>query len=328
LIKDSKTTLVSSVPAAGLVTGDSLLWAYAGLKPFDSYTIDIEVKLAAPPTLNNGDTLRYKAFINSTTGSAAAVDLTPLDDTAHLAQVVVGSYDPNDKQENVAGKIPLAKVATGEDIQYIIRFQNTGTDTAFTIRITDTLDTKLNWNSLQMIGASHSYKMTVVDGNKISWTFPNINLPDSNVNEPLSHGYIAFRIKAKSNLTAGEYFQNKASIYFDYNLPVETNRTTTVVSTGIITNVRNLSNNDIQLLVLPNPTNGNFYLKLNGRLSGKFECSIIDLYGRVIQTQVIERGNGQDVQLIPLQLERVSAGVYHVILRQKAKIWQQRIIVQ
>ena len=144
----------------------------------------------------------------------------------------------------------------------------------------------------------------------------------------MSHGYIAFRIKAKSNLTAGEYFQNKASIYFDYNLPVETNRTTTVVSTGIITNVRNLSNNDIQLLVLPNPTNGNFYLKLNGRLSGKFECSIIDLYGRVIQTQVIERGNGEDVQLIPLQLERVSAGVYHVILRQKAKIWQQKIILQ
>lgn len=327
-IKDPRVTLVSSTPAAGLVTGDSLLWAYAGLKPFDSYTIDIEVKLAAPPTLNNGDTLRYKAFINSTTGSSAAVDVTPLDDTAHIAQVVVGSYDPNDKQENVAGKIPLAKIAIGEDIQYLIRFQNTGTDTAFTVRITDTLDAKLNWNSLQMIGASHPYKMTVVDGNKINWTFPNINLPDSNVNEPLSHGYIAFRIKAKSNLTAGEYFQNKASIYFDYNLPVETNRTTTVVSSAIITNVRNLSNDDIQLLVLPNPTSGNFYLKLNGRLSGKFECSIIDLYGRAIQTQVIERGNGQDVQLIPLQLERASAGVYHVILRQKNNIWQQRIIVQ
>jgi uncharacterized repeat protein (TIGR01451 family) len=327
-IKDSRVTLISSAPAAGLVTGDSLLWAYAGLKPFDSYTIDIEVKLSAPPTLNNGDTLRYKAFINSTTGSSAAIDLTPLDDTAHIAQVVVGSYDPNDKQENVAGKIPLAKVAIGEDIQYLIRFQNTGTDTAFTVRITDTLDVKLNWNSLQMISSSHSYKMTVVDGNKISWTFPNINLPDSNVNEPLSQGYIAFRIKAKSNLTAGEYFQNKASIYFDYNLPVETNRTTTVVSTAIITNVRNLSNDDIQLLVLPNPTSGNFYLKLNGRLTGKFECSIIDLYGRVIQTQVIERGSGQDVQLIPLHLERVSTGVYHVILRQKDKIWQQRIMVQ
>lgn len=326
LIKDARVTLVSSIPAVGLVTGDSLLWSFGAFKPFDEYTINIELKLAAPPTVNNGDTLRYAAAIVPATG--IGTDLTPLDDTARLAQVVVGSYDPNDKQENVAGKIPLAKVAIGEDIQYLIRFQNTGTDTAFTVRITDTLDAKLNWNSLQMIGSGHSYKMTVVDGNKISWAFPNINLPDSNVNEPLSHGYIAFRIKAKNNLTAGEYFQNKASIYFDYNLPVETNRTTTVVSSAIITNVRNLSNDDIQLLVLPNPTSGNFYLKLNGRLSGKFECSIIDLYGRVIQTQVIERGNGQDVQLIPLQLERVSAGVYHVILRQKNNMWQQRIIVQ
>lgn len=328
LIKDSKTTLVSSVPAAGLVTGDSLLWMYAGLKPFDSYSIDVEVKLATPPTLNNGDTLRYKAFINSTTGSAAAVDLTPLDDTVHLDQVVVGSYDPNDKQENVAGKIPLAKIVSGEDIQYVVRFQNTGTDTAFTVRITDTLDAKLNWNSLQMNSASHPYKMTVVDGNKISWTFPNIDLPDSNVNEPLSHGYIAFRIKAKSNLTAGEYFQNKASIYFDYNLPVVTNKTTTVVSSAIITSVRNLSNDEMKLVTLPNPSNGNFYMKLSGKLTGKFEYTVVDLHGRIFQTQTLERTSSQDTQFIPLNLNRLSAGVYYIVLKQKDKVWQQQIILQ
>ncbi|QNA43350.1 DUF7619 domain-containing protein [Lacibacter sediminis] len=327
LIKDPKVTLVSSAPAAGLVTGDSLLWMYAGLKPFDSYSVDIEVKLAAPPTLNNGDTLRYKAFINSTTGSAAAVDLTPLDDTVHLAQVVVGSYDPNDKQENVAGKIPLAKIVSGENIQYVVRFQNTGTDTAFTVRITDTLDAKLNWNSLQMINASHPYKMTVVDGNTISWTFPNINLPDSNVNEPLSHGYIAFRIKAKSNLTSGEYFQNKASIYFDYNLPVLTNTAVTVVSNALITNVRDFVNKDMQIVAMPNPSSGSLYLKLSGKLTGRFEYSVIDLYGRVFQTKSIERNNVQDSQLIPLQVNNLSAGVYYIVLRQKVKVWQQKIIL-
>ncbi len=328
LIKDPSVTLVSSVPAAGLVTGDSLLWMYAGFKPFDSYSIDVEVKLAAPPTLNNGDTLHYKALINSTTGSAAAVDLTPLDDTAHLNQFVVGSYDPNDKQENVAGKIPLAKIVNGEDIQYVIRFQNTGTDTAFTVRITDTLDAKLNWNSLQMIAASHNYKMTIIDGNKITWIFDRINLPDSNVNEPLSHGYIAFRIKAKNNLTSGEYFQNKASIYFDYNLPVVTNKTTTVVSTAIITNVRDLVNKDMQLVAMPNPSSGELYMKLSGKLTGKFEYSIIDLYGRVLQTKSIERNSVQDTQLIPLHLNNLSAGVYYIVLRQKENVWQQMIILQ
>ncbi|MEJ8844783.1 T9SS type A sorting domain-containing protein [Lacibacter sp. H375] len=326
LIKDARVTLVSSIPAVGLVTGDSLLWSFGAFKPFDEYTINIELKLAVPPTVNNGDTLRYAAAIVPATG--IGTDLTPLDDTARLAQVVVGSYDPNDKQENVAGKIPLAKVAIGEDIQYLIRFQNTGTDTAFTVRITDTLDTKLNWNSLQMIGASHSYKMTVVDGNKISWTFPNISLPDSNVNELLSQGYIAFRIKAKNNLTSGEYFQNKASIYFDYNLPVETNRTTTVVSTAIITSVRNLSNDEMKLVTLPNPSNGNFYVKLSGKLTGKFEYTVVDLYGRIYQTQTLERISNQDTQLIPLYLNRLGAGVYYVVLKQKGKVWQQKIVLQ
>jgi uncharacterized repeat protein (TIGR01451 family) len=286
------------------------------------------LKLAAPPTLNNGDTLRYKALITSVSGGAAGVDLTPMDDTSFVAQLVTGAYDPNDKQENVAGKIPLAKITSGEDIQYVIRFQNTGTDTAFTVRITDTLDTKLNWNSLQMTGASHAYKMKVDDGNKITWIFDNILLPDSNVNEPLSHGYIAFRIKAKTTLAAGDYFQNKASIYFDYNLPIVTNNAITVVSSAIVTSVRNVSNDEMKIVALPNPSNGNLYMKISGKLIGKFEYSIIDLYGRVLQTQTIERNAGQDTQLVPLQLKTIGAGVYYIVLRQKEKLWQQKIIVQ
>lgn len=328
LIKDSKTTLVSSLPAAGLVTGDSILWAYAGLKPFDSYSIDIEVKLAAPPTLNNGDTLRYKAIISSTNGGAPAIDLTPMDDTSFVAQVVTGAYDPNDKQENVAGKIPLAKITSGEDIQYVIRFQNTGTDTAFTVRITDTLDTKLNWNSLQMTAASHPYKMKVYNGNKITWIFDNILLPDSNVNEPLSHGYITFRIKAKTNLSAGDYFQNKASIYFDYNLPIVTNTAITVVSNAIVTSVRDADNSDMQIMALPNPTTGNFYLKLSGERIGKFEYSVIDLFGRVLQTGKMERNSRRDTQYIPINLNKAGAGVFYIVVRQKDKVWQQKLIVQ
>jgi len=251
-----------------------------------------------------------------------------MDDTSFVAQLVTGAYDPNDKQENVAGKIPLAKITSGEDIQYVIRFQNTGTDTAFTVRIADTLDTKLDWNSLQMTAASHAYKMKVDDGNKITWIFDNILLPDSNINEPLSHGYLAFRIKAKTNLSAGDYFQNKASIYFDYNLPIVTNTAITVVSNAIVTSVRNVSNDEMKIVALPNPSNGNLYMKISGKLIGKFEYSIIDLYGRVLQTQIIERSGGQDTQLVPLQLNTIGAGVYYIVLRQKEKLWQQKIIIQ
>ncbi|RXK57836.1 T9SS type A sorting domain-containing protein [Lacibacter luteus] len=326
VLKDSRTTIVSTVPATTVVRGDSLVWLFGAFKPFDEYTINIELKTAAPPTLNNGDTLRYVAAIIPSTG--IGTDLTPLDDTARLAQVVVGSYDPNDKQENVAGKIPLAKITSGEDIQYLIRFQNTGTDTAFTVQITDTLDAKLNWNSFQMIAASHPYKITVKDGNKITWTFSNINLPDSNRNSLLSNGFISFKIKAKTSLAAGDYFQNKASIYFDYNLPVITNTATTVVSTAVITAVRLVVNTDMQLLAMPNPSGGDLYIKLSGKLNGKFEYTVVDMFGRVLQQKALERSSSSDVQLIPLRLNNLSKGVYFIIVRQKEKQWKQQIIIQ
>ncbi|MFY7841072.1 MAG: DUF7619 domain-containing protein [Lacibacter sp.] len=326
LLKDPRTTIVSTVPATTVVRGDSLVWLFAAFKPFDEYTVNIELKTAAPPTLNNGDTLRYVAAIIPSTG--IGTDLTPLDDTARLAQVVVGSYDPNDKQENVAGKIPLAKITSGEDIQYLIRFQNTGTDTAFTVQITDTLDAKLNWNSFQMIAASHTYKIKVKDGNKITWTFSNINLPDSNRNSLLSNGFISFKIKAKTNLAAGDYFQNKASIYFDYNLPVVTNTATTVVSTAVITAVRPVANTEMQLLAMPNPSGGNLYMKVSGKLSGKFEYTVVDLFGRVLQQNTLVRSNASETQLIPLRLNNLSKGVYYIVVRQKEKQWKQQIIIQ
>jgi uncharacterized repeat protein (TIGR01451 family) len=142
---------------------------------------------------------------------------------------VAGSYDPNDKTENFAGSIALEQVTKGDYINYVIRFQNTGTDTAFTIHVRDTLDTKLDLNSLDMIAASHPYKLTLSGSNQLDWEFPNIKLVDSVRNEPASHGFIAYRIKPKNNLVVGDIVENSASVYFDFNLPVKTNNALTEV---------------------------------------------------------------------------------------------------
>ena len=50
-------------------------------------------------------------------------------------------------------------------------------------------------------------------------------LPDSNVNEPASHGFIKFRIQQKASNPTGARIENTAAIYFDYNAPVLTNTT-------------------------------------------------------------------------------------------------------
>jgi fimbrial isopeptide formation D2 family protein len=228
-VKSNKLTVLSTSPAYSSINGDTLRWNYSNLKPQDTANILINLKVAAPPTVNFGDRLNFVASI-----LPVASDITPANDTARLIQLVGGSYDPNDKKEAHGGVLTQQQVAGSEWLNYTIRFQNTGTDTAFTVIVRDTLSSKVDWNSLQMTSASHAYQLAIKEGNKLTWTFDNIKLVDSIRNEPASHGYISFKIKANSNLSAGDTVRNTASIYFDYNLPVQTNAENTVVESVVL----------------------------------------------------------------------------------------------
>jgi len=222
--KDSRLNLLYTVPAFTSVSGDTLKWNFTNLKPLDSGSITIRMVVQSPPAVNINDTLSSMAIITPVTG-----DITPTDDTAILKQRVQGPYDPNDKTENLAGRISVQQVSTVSYINYLVRFQNTGNDTAFNISIRDTLDQKLDWSSLQMVSSSHAYQLNIKSQNQLTWNFNNIMLVDSNHNENGSHGFIAYRIKPKNNLVIGDVIKNTASIYFDYNLPVRTNTQETVV---------------------------------------------------------------------------------------------------
>lgn len=200
-------------------TGSSLTLSETGLVPgmqknFIGY-------FSVNTTAVIGDSLRSGAHITS---AAAA---------AHDSDVVAirGSYDPNDK--SATPKLTPAQVSNGDYIYYTIRFQNTGTDTAFNIVVTDTLDNKLQPSTMQMIATSHPCITTVKD-NKISFEFINILLPDSNVNQLKSHGYISFRIKPVNTLVVNDIVPNKAAIYFDYNSPVVTNSAVTTIVDPVV----------------------------------------------------------------------------------------------
>lgn len=323
LIKDSRTSFSLSLPLPASITADNITWNYTNLQPLDSITIGIEMNVAPPPTVNINDTLKFTAVVLPVAG-----DLTPADDTSRLRQRVVGSYDPNDKLESFAGRIPLRTVQEGAYINYVIRFQNTGNDTAFFVRLLDTLDTKLDWNSFQMIGSSHAYNLTIKDGNKLNWFFDNIKLPDSTTNLNRSIGYVSFRIKPKTNLVANDVIQNKASIYFDYNLPIVTNTAVTTVTADIATGIRDVQNNEMKLLLGPNPANSYSLLQISGELTGKFELRIVDNNGRVILQQTLRKNSITETIQVPLNIQQLPAGVYYIQLQQKEKSWQQKLLLQ
>ncbi|MFT3911685.1 MAG: SdrD B-like domain-containing protein [Ferruginibacter sp.] len=204
----------SSSNAAVINTGNSLTLAEPGFvagaqNNFVAY-------FRVNPAAVIGDSLRAYAHISG--GTAAASDSNVV--------AIRGAYDPNDK--TATPKLLPSQVINGDYINYTIRFQNTGNDTAFNVVITDTLNAFLQTASLQVLNTSHPCKITVKD-NIVYFEFINILLPDSNVNQFKSHGYVNFRIKPQSNLVINNTIPNYAAIYFDYNSPVITNTAITTI---------------------------------------------------------------------------------------------------
>ncbi len=195
-------------------TGNNLILNASGMAPLQqgSLTAWFRVK----PTTPLGDSLIAGASLTANSKTA----------TSFSRVIIRGSFDPNDKMATT--QLTPSQVANGQYIDYTIRFQNTGTDTAFNVVISDTLNTDLLVSTLQMTATSHNCKTTVKD-NIVFFEFLNILLPDSNINEPLSHGFVSFRVQTEPTVAVNSTIPNKAAIYFDYNAPIITNTAGTLI---------------------------------------------------------------------------------------------------
>ncbi|HHS95687.1 MAG TPA: T9SS type A sorting domain-containing protein, partial [Phaeodactylibacter sp.] len=134
----------------------------------------------------------------------------------------VNAADPYIKDAYPKGYSDPHYIQANTDIDYIIRFQNTGLDTAHNILIVDTLSPHLDIASIRHGTSSHPYHMELEGDNVLRFSFDNIMLPDSSTNESASHGFVKFRIAQKPDTPSGTYLENAANIYFDYEAPAQT----------------------------------------------------------------------------------------------------------
>ena len=167
---------------------------------------------------------------------------------------VIASLDPNDKTPMPEGYDSEHFIHPNTDITYRIRFQNTGTDTAFLVVIRDTISPWLDISTIRPEVASNHYSWNIVDGNTLKIIFNNISLPDSFTNEAASHGYIQFRVSQKKDVPLNTVIHNKAAIYFDFNQPVITNETFhTIGNDFMLVEVFSPTQDEFHYCVAPNP---------------------------------------------------------------------------
>ena len=136
-----------------------------------------------------------------------------------------GSFDPNDKRGLPMGYGPDKYIEQDQSLNYRIRFQNTGTDTAFNVVVIDTLSEHLDLSSISEITSSHEYELSFGQDNSLIFTFNDILLVDSFTNEPASNGHITFNIDQQKEVPLETVISNQAAIYFDFNKPIFTNIT-------------------------------------------------------------------------------------------------------
>lgn len=211
----------------------------------------------------------------------------------------VGAVDPNDKTAAPTGYNPAHIIRANTDLEYKIRFQNTGTDTAFTVVIVDTLSQLLDWASLEAGVSSHPYRLDVSPGGVLRFVFTNILLPDSNVNEAASHGFVKFRIAQRADLPVGTVIENTAGIYFDFNDAVVTNTAFhTIGAPHVVVSTNKPYLPEVGVILRPNPFQDRTVLAVTGYEMRQGLLRLYNAQGQLVQSQIfegnqcsLERGN-------------------------------------
>ncbi|MFM9945692.1 MAG: T9SS type A sorting domain-containing protein, partial [Bacteroidia bacterium] len=131
-----------------------------------------------------------------------------------------------------------------------------------------------------------------------------IYLPDSNINEEESHGYLNFiyNLSVKTPLKIGTPIRNQAYIYFDYQEPILTN-----VARNLVSKVDAIKKSypTHQLSVYPNPASD--YIYINNPVNSSVQVDIINSFGQIILTKTIEANRKLSIATI-----NMAKGLYMI----------------
>jgi uncharacterized repeat protein (TIGR01451 family) len=313
----------------------TLSWNLGPLATGQSHRIRLELRM--PNEEFNGEIIS----ITTTAFGNHGVDLQT-EASSQYSERLSCAIDPNDKQVTPSRTEPSNSNYTQNDetLTYTIRFQNTGTDTAFNVRLEDQLSDNLDHLTFKPIAASHDYRASMDETGLVKVFFDNILLPDSTANQTLSNGFFTFDVNTQPGLEDFTAINNTAGIFFDFNQPVITNTVNSTIiefidededgfafyeecddeNENIRPDAEEIRGNGIDencdgsdfpvgttsplsgtLSVFPNPAHQ--YLNLTFSDNRELIAQLYDLLGRE-HSQLVFRSSGS------FQLEKLPAGTY------------------
>lgn len=315
---DSKIEILESntISDSSNLDGTIQYWHHNDLAPFESGQIQLTLQM--PGVEHIGDTLRSYATISTLDGSYSHTDT--------LESVLTCAYDPNDKLVKPLGIEEDHLTLFGDDLTYTVRFQNTGNDTAFTVVVKDTIDFNLDMNTFEVLASSHEvYTLFDLEGN-VSFTFNDIMLPDSNINELESHGFVTFKISPKAGLEEYTEINNTAYIFFDFNPAIVTNETwNTMVSSLTVSAIEE----DIRIInsssAAPNPFSEATTIHFDNPSNTNHSLELFDVTGKIIKS--ISDISGSEIELNRNKL-RTGLYFYSITENTSGEVFTGKLVVE
>lgn len=292
----------NSIPS-GVVSGNTVTWNYSGL--LHGQSGNIIVNFCVPANVPINTQLCVTATVNPVTG-----DQTPYNNVTTKCDLVRGSYDPNDKNVDHSLFISPQEISEQDSLTYTIRFQNTGNAEAYNIFIVDTISPKLDLGTLEVLQTSHPMYYETDNQRIVTFYYENIMLPDSNSNEPASHGFVKYRIKPLNTLVIGDTIKNLANIYFDLNAPVVTNTAVNIV--GISSGIQNKNETPMKYELYqnyPNPFNPTTSIKYQVASIKFIKLAVYDILGKEVATLVNEK-QSQGTYEVQFDGSKLTSGIY------------------
>ncbi len=292
------------------IDNQEIIFDIGVIEPFDCFRIRIDYNISCDANLGN-----EHCILSSINHANLCDDSSIVTEESCFNNV--GSFDPNDMHAIVENKWLTEGLIDPEleFVEYVIRFQNTGSDTAFTVELISPLDEYLDWETLKITSFSHPYQYTISDDGLLSILFNNIELPYEDIDEPGSHGYISFVIAKPEKLQEGAIISAQTEIYFDFNEPIITNEV--LLYSSILDDTNDLNPSDIS--IWPNPMSTYLLFEFNSSVDGNI--NIYDVLGKKIFSTPV-----YGLTEYKVNTEAFTAGAYTVQIHIEEKVFTQMVI--
>lgn len=229
------------------------------------------------------------------------------------------SFDPNDKQGFPRGYGDQHFIEQNTDIEYLIRFQNTGTAPALNVEVRDAIPVQwLDPATVRPGASSHPYVWDMQDDGVVVFKFADINLPDSSADFQASQGFVKFTVSQRNDVPLNTVIENNAGIFFDNNPAVVTNTTWHTVGKDFITvvssGVQAATATAIRISMAPQPAHDKVRVQVEGlEQFDHLRLQLVSPMGQVVSTTQVKG------PVVDVNLSEIPAGVYFYRMEQAGR---------